>query len=60
MFSDQLFNMEKRSNLSKNLMLCKGFKNKAELCVKKQDWKQALNLFNMSLVMAPSNEDEIK
>ena len=60
MFTEQLFNTEKRSNLSKNLLLCKGFKTKAENCVKKQDWKQALNLFNMSLIMAPSEEEEIK
>ena len=40
--------------------MCKGFKTKAENCVKKQDWKQALNLFNMSLIMTPSEEEEIK
>ena len=60
MFTEQLFNTEKRSNLSKNLLLCKGFKTKAENCVRKQDWKQALNLFNMSLIMTPSEEEEIK
>ena len=60
MFTEQLFNMDKRSNLGKNILLCKGFKAKAEKCMDKSDWKQALHLFNMSLIMAPSEEDDIK
>ena len=60
MFTEQLFNMEKRTNLAKNLLLCKGFMAKAKKCVEKQDWKQALNLFNMSLTLAPLEEVETK
>ena len=52
LFQDHLFCQ--RTNLSKNPTLSKGFKSKAE---KMEDCKQALHLFNMSLMLATSEEE---
>ena len=58
LFAEQLFASDKKSNLAKNPILCQGFATKAEKCVEKQDWKQALHLLNMSLTFAPIEENE--
>lgn len=57
MFQDQLFDPSKRTNLAKNEMLSKGFLKKADLAMEKNEYKQALHLFNMSLLLAPSGEE---
>lgn len=57
MFQDQLFDPSKRTNLAKNEMLSKGFLSKAEIMKEKEDFKQALHLFNMSLLLAPAGQE---
>ena len=60
LFQDQLFNPDKKSNIAKNSKLCQGFKGKAQKFMEKQDFKPALNVLNMSLMLSePEDESEI-
>lgn len=59
MFPDYLFNNSKRANLAKNIMLCKGFKTKAEKLEVTENWTQALALYNQSITFAPAEENSL-
>ena len=58
LFSEHLFTTQKKTNLAKNPILCQGFASKAEKCMEKQEWNQALHLLNMSLTFAPTEDGE--
>ncbi len=59
MFKDQLFNLDKRSNLGKNPVLAKAFKMKADKAAKTKDFIQALALYNQSITFAPAEESSL-